>query len=98
MKISSFDWDDGNKEKLKKHKVPLEDIEYFFAHSNANIVSDLGHSFSETRFVAFGTYLNRNLFIVFTFRAAAGVLKIRVISARYLHLKEARKLYEKIKN
>jgi uncharacterized DUF497 family protein len=98
MKISSFDWDDGNKEKLKKHQVPLESIEDFFASSKFHIISDQGHSFNETRFVAFGTHEERYLFIVFTFRAQAGILKIRVISARYFHTREARKLYEKIKN
>ncbi|MBC7712762.1 MAG: BrnT family toxin [Rhizobacter sp.] len=98
MKITSFDWDDGNLKKLKKHKVPIEEIEDFIVNSDPVYLNDLKHSSTEFRFIAIGLYKERNLFIVFTFRIIAGIFKVRVISARYVRKKEIRKLYEEIKN
>lgn len=94
MKISSFDWDEGNVFKLQKHNVPMAIIENFFVNSDFQIVSDYKHNSIEPRFIAFGKFLERHLFIVFTFRASEGVLKIRVISARYAGEKELRSLNE----
>lgn len=94
MKISSFDWDEGNLFKLQKHNVPMAAIENFFTTTDFKIVSDEKHFMVEPRFIAFGKYLERQLYIVFTFRSFQGILKIRVISARYASKKELRKLNE----
>ncbi|MBY0416094.1 MAG: BrnT family toxin [Bdellovibrionales bacterium] len=98
MRIESFDWDNGNLEKLKKHKVSVEIIEDFLTNYEVNCFADYKHSIVELRFIAFGKYKDRDLLVVFTFRANFSVLQIRVISARYVHKKELRKLYEEIKN
>lgn len=63
------------------------------------IYADQSHRVVESRFVAFDKYKNRNMYVVFiTFRAIDGLLKIRVISARYAHKKEAGKFHEKKTN
>jgi uncharacterized DUF497 family protein len=98
MKISSFEWDEGNLGKLRKHRISISDIEDFFTNHDLRILNDHKHSFIESRFIAFGKYRDRELFIAFTFRANSGVLKIRIISARYLHARELRRLHEEIKN
>ena len=95
MKIRDFDWDDGNNEKIKKHGVQRNKIEDFFANYDPFIYADQSHSLVESRFIAFNKYNNRNIYVVFTFRAVDGLLKIRVISARYAHEKEVGKFYEK---
>lgn len=98
MKISSFDWDDGNLGKLKKHNIPRSSIEDFISNYDLNFFNDRKHSVNELRFIVTGKYGKRDLFVVFTFRVSSGSLKVRIISARYLHKKELGKLYEKIKN
>ncbi len=98
MKISSFEWDSGNEEKLKKHQIPVSTIEAFFIHGDFLIANDIKHSASELRYIAFGTLLGDSLFVVFTLRVKNGILSIRVISARKLHEREFRKLNEKIKS
>ena len=98
MKITSFEWDKGNLEKLKKHQISINTVELFFSQGNVFIINDEKHSVSETRFIAFGENSNNPLFVVFTLRANAGELKLRVISARKVHAKELWKLNEKIKN
>jgi uncharacterized DUF497 family protein len=95
MKIVDYDWNDSNREKLKKHGIGAFDIEDFFASCNPFIYADLSHSSVESRFIAFDLYKNRNMYVVFTFRAMDGLLKIRVISARYAHSKEIGKFYAK---
>lgn len=95
MKIVNFDWDQGNSEKIKKHGINLSDIEEFFLGGDPFVFADSSHSLLELRFIAFGNYKNRNIFVAFTFRAIDGLLKIRVISARYAHKNEAGKFYEK---
>lgn len=97
MRISSFDWDEGNLSKLKKHKIPRDLIEDFIANHELYFFNDHKHSANELRFIVTGRYGKRDLFIVFTFRVNLGSLKIRIISARYIHKKELRKLHEEIK-
>lgn len=98
MKIVDFDWNHGNSEKVKKHGVHRQDIEDFLIIGDPLIYADQSHGLLESRFIAFDKYKNRNLYVVFTFRAIDGLLKIRVISARYAHKKEVRKYYEKKSN
>lgn len=98
MKIAVFDWNHGNSEKIKKHGVSAHVIEDFLLNYDPFIYADQSHSGVESRFIAFAKYKNRNLFVVFTLRAVDGLLKIRVVSARYAHKKEERKFYEKKSN
>ena len=98
MKISSFEWDEGNLGKLRKRKISTAMIEDFFVNYDLKFLNDHKHSFIESRFIAFGKYRDRDLFIAFTFRANSGILKIRIISARYMHEKEVRRFYEENNN
>lgn len=43
MKISNFEWDEGNLEKLIKHNVPMAHVEDFFAQSQFHIITDAKH-------------------------------------------------------
>jgi uncharacterized DUF497 family protein len=92
--LAGFDWDDGNREKCRKHGVSLDEIEALFSGSIA-IRPDLAHSRNETRFLGVGrTELGRHVFIAFTIRRIVGANYIRPISARYMHRKEVEQ-YEK---
>jgi len=95
VKIEGFEWSNGNSEKVKKHGLNALLVEDFFANSDPYVYGDDLHSATESRFIAFGKYQHRHMFVVFTFRVTAGLLRIRVISARYSHEKETRKFYEK---
>lgn len=95
MKIQGFNWDKGNIEKVQKHGLTIEEIENFL-ENNPLIYPDAENSQSETRFFAFDKIEDKLLFVVFTLRAVDGVLKARVISARYAHKKEWEKFYGKI--
>ena len=81
-----FDWDEGNTEKIKK-RFALNEIETFFEQDLLEIPDDT-HSQYEERILAFGLDSNgRPMVVCFTERD----FKIRVISARYMREKEARK-------
>ncbi|WP_413587603.1 BrnT family toxin [Bdellovibrio sp. HCB274] len=94
-KIHGFDWDQGNIGKVQKHGLTIKEIEIFLER-NPLLYSDIKNSTSETRFFAFDRFGNKILFVVFTIRAIEGVLKFRVISARYAHKKEWEKFNGKI--
>src|SRR5689334_25325091 len=88
MQVAGFDWDQGNREKCRKHGVTLAEIEALF-HGDVRIAPSpkLGHT--EERFVAVGrTAEGRPLFVAFTLRSRFGRQLIRPISARYMHRKE----------
>jgi len=88
MEFDAFDWDDGNRDKCQKHGVSLAEIESLF-RGEPLVGPDAGHSKVERRFRAVGvTAKGRSLFVVFTWRRAAKNLRIRPISARYMHAKE----------
>jgi uncharacterized protein len=94
MKVSGFDWDDGNHQKVLKHGVTRSDIEQVFM-SEPFVEPDLRHSDFEERYRAVGqTAIGRYVFIVFTFRLLNNRSLIRPISARFMHQKEI-KAYEK---
>lgn len=95
MKIQGFNWDKGNIDKVQKHGLTIEEIENFL-ENNPLIYPDAENSKRETRFFAFDKQKDKLLFVVFTLRAVDGVLKARVISARYAHKKEWEKFYGKI--
>lgn len=90
-KFIEFDWDKGNIDKNKKHKVEDKESEEVFFDEDKIIYKDIFHSKSEERFIIIGkTEKKRLLYVVFTKRRK----KIRIISARDTDKKEA-KLYEK---
>jgi len=92
LRISGFDWDDGNSRKsARKHDVSQPEAEQVFFNDPLLVVPDVKHSAEEVRLHALGhTDEGRLLHITFTLRDD-GTL-IRVISARDMSRKE-RTLY-----
>lgn len=99
MKIGAFIWDDFNSEKCQKHGLTLSQIEDFLL-SEPSLLEDENHSEAEQRYIAFGYFEDRFLFVIFTLRIMDKELKFRVVSARYAREKEIKRLnqYEKNKN
>ncbi len=90
-KVFEFQWDKGNIDKNKKHKIIDKEAEEVFFDENKTIYRDKLHSKYEERFITLGkTKEQRLLYAVFTKRGR----KIRIISARDINSKEVR-LYEK---
>jgi uncharacterized DUF497 family protein len=86
MKISGFDWDNGNWPKCAKHGVSREEIEQVLL-SDPMVMKD-PHP-EEPRMRAIGkTILGRYVFLIFMFREVSNTKKLRPISARYMHQKE----------
>lgn len=86
-----FEWDKGNVDKNKKHKVEDKEVEEVFFDRKRFIFKDIIHSGKEERFRILGrTKKGRLLFVVFTKRGK----KVRIISARDINKKEVY-LYEK---
>jgi uncharacterized DUF497 family protein len=86
-----FDWDVGNREKNKKHRVEDREAEEAFLDEKKIIYRDVFHSKQEKRWIVLGkTRKYRLLYVVFTMRRT----KIRVISARDTNRKEV-PIYEK---
>ncbi len=86
-----FDWDIGNVFKISK-RFSLVEIEEFFLQELFVIPDDL-HSNIEKRLIAIGRGPNnRPMFVCYTMRKH----KIRVISARFMRVKEIKK-YEEFK-
>jgi len=86
--IAGFDWDEGNREKCRKHGVPIAEIEGVLS-SGPRVAPDLKHSEAEQRFIAVGRNADgRPMFVAFTFRRRGGHTFIRPVSARYMHEKE----------
>ncbi len=95
LKVSGFEWDAGNKNKCQKHGVSQEDIEQLFKQDSVSISRDRHHSQKERRFLAIGySRTGRSIVVAFTLREKVGDVRIRPISARYMHAKESKK-YEK---
>jgi len=94
LRVSGFDWDEGNRAKCQKHGVPLAEIEALFA-GNPRIAPDPSHSAAEDRLIAVGrTTTGRPLFVTFTLRTKNDRRLVRPVTARYMHSKEIR-AYEK---
>lgn len=88
--VFEFEWDKGNIDKNKKHKVQDREAEEVFFDENKVVYKDSLHSKYEDRFIALGkTRKDRLLYVVFTKRGK----KIRLISGRDINKKEV-KLYE----
>lgn len=85
LEFDGFQWDEGNREKCRKHGVSLAEIESVFA-GTPGVHGDPDHSAGERRLRAIGpTATGRYVFVVFTVREARGKTLIRPISARYMH-------------
>jgi hypothetical protein len=80
-----FDWDDGNIAKCAKHGLTRAEIEWCLQNA-ALVADDVSHSAEEDRFIALGrTLAGRPVFIAYCWRDG----RVRPISARYMHGKEA---------
>lgn len=89
--VVEFEWDNGNKEKPKKHGLTLEETEEAFFDENKVVFTDWKHSRAEQRITLLGKTKKGSLLnIVYTVRAK----KIRIITARPTNRKEI-VLYEK---
>lgn len=96
-RISGFDWDDGNREKCRKHGVALAEIEELFALS-PHVAPDDKHSQAEARFIAVGRGgAGRAMFVAYVLRERDGRTLIRPLSARYMHRKEVKRYEESAK-
>jgi len=86
VKLAGFDWDDGNWPKCGRHGVSRAEIEALLRGSPA-VMAD-PHP-EEPRLRAIGkTASGRYIFLVFMPRQVDGGVKLRPISARYMHEKE----------
>jgi hypothetical protein len=91
-RFSGFDWDEGNREKCCAHGVSIEEIEQAFRGGAEMILPDVKHSDVEDRFIAAGrTLAGRPLLVAFTYRTRGAEVLVRPISARFMHVKEARR-------
>src|SRR5208282_3550530 len=92
VSFSGFEWDDGNRRKCQRHGVSIDEIEHVLAHAETLIRPDPKHAPSESRFLAIGrTGSGRYTFVVFTPRHHPAGIRLRPISARYMHRREIRK-------
>jgi uncharacterized DUF497 family protein len=86
MKIAGFDWDDGNWPKCGTHGVSREEIEQMMLGEPAVMIDPYP---DEPRMRAIGkTSAGRYIFLVFMLRRIDGQVRLRPISARYMHQKE----------
>ena len=82
-----FDWDQGNIGKCQAHGLTIAEIEGFF-RAGPRVAPDMAHSAAEHRLIAVGlTPGGRAAFVAFCWRGG----KIRPVSARYMHAREARR-------
>ena len=89
MKISGFDWDDGNWPKCSKHGLTKAEVEQTIL-GGPMVLTD-PKSPDEARFNAVGkTSAGRHVFLVFTLRRRGDAVLLRPISARFMHEKEVR--------
>jgi len=88
LRVSGFDWDEGNRAKCQKHGLSIAQIEALFARS-PRIAPDPKHSMDEDRLIAFGrTSTGRPVFVAFTIRVKNNRRFIRPVTARLMHAKE----------
>jgi uncharacterized DUF497 family protein len=88
LRVSGFDWDEGNREKCQQHGVSIAEIEDLFTQS-PRIAPDPRHSGDEDRLIAVGrTKAGRPVFMAFTIRTKSRRRLIRLVTARYMHAQE----------
>ncbi len=86
MKVTGFDWDDGNWPKCGKHGVSKAEIESVFKNTPAIYPDPFA---DEIRLRAIGRNDDgRFIFTVFMMRNTDSGDLIRPLSARYMHKKE----------
>lgn len=86
MKITGFDWDDGNWPKCGKHGLTRKEIEQALLSEPAVMADPYP---DEPRMRAIGkTNAGRYVFLVFMLREVDGQTRLRPISARYMRRKE----------
>jgi uncharacterized DUF497 family protein len=91
-KIEGFQWDKGNLEHIRKHKVLYTECEEVFSNTPLLVNEDKKHSRLEERFQALGKTNNgRFIFVAYTVRKN----KIRIISSRDQNKKERYELLKK---
>ncbi len=94
LRVSGFDWDEGNRGKCQRHGLSIAQIEALFADS-PRLAPDPKHSGEEDRLIAVGrTNAGRPIFVAFTLRTKDKRRLIRPVTARYMHAKEI-EAYEK---
>ena len=88
MKTDGFEWDEGNWPRCAKHGVSKDEIEFALLNTPM-VMPDRSPVTHETRFNAVGrTARGRHFFIVFTLRQSSLGIRLRPISARFMHKKE----------
>src|SRR6266851_5154257 len=88
LRVSGFDWDEGNRAKYQKHGLSIAKIEAL-SPTVPRIAPDPKHSVDEDRLIAVGrTSTGRPVFVAFTIRTKNGPRLIRPVTARYMHAKE----------
>ena len=90
LAIDGFDWDDGNQEHCTKHGLSRFEIEDFFQQDHVLIAPSPLHVRREERYLAIGrSRMGKPMVVVFTIRTFGDTIRLRPISARYMHKKEA---------
>ena len=88
--LDGFDWDDGNRQRCRKHGLTELQIEAVL-RGPLRTFPDVEHSAAETRYLGIGcTEAGRHVLIAYTLRLVGGRRLIRPISARYMHAKEVK--------
>ena len=87
LRVSGFDWDEGNRAKCQNHGLSIAQIEALLTHS-PRIAPDRKHSADEDRFIAVGRVTGRPVFVAFTIRVKDKRRFIRPVTARFMHAKE----------
>ncbi len=95
LAIDGFDWDDGNQEHCTKHGLSRLEIEEFFQQDHLLIAPSPLLVQREERYLAVGrSWTGKPMVVVFTIRTFGERIRLRPISARYMHKKEAQKYEE----
>lgn len=93
-KLDGFEWDKGNLEHIKKHRVDYRECEEAFVNLPFILNEDETHSQSEERLRVYGqTNKSRLVIIIFTIRKN----KVRVVSARNQNKRERLQFINKSK-
>jgi len=83
-----FDWDEGNRPKCEQ-RVPVADIEAVFDNRRAI----KGQTGTPERWWVVDP--DKRIYLIFTYRKIDGRLRIRVISARFMHAEELPKWHRR---
>ena len=95
LAFSGFEWDDGNRRHCQKHGLSSKQIEHFLQQDNLLVAPDVLHAQQEERYLAIGrARTGKPMLVVFTIKKVNETVRLRPISARYMHDKEARKYEE----